>query len=203
MGVGAVVWDAGDLLCDFMCHPANSQQYIHNKTVLDLGSGTGVCGIVAAANGAKQTWLTDVKSLKGLNMNNLNMAREAFFAAGDEPAAVRGLENTDFASYWWGTELPEELHLAENKFYDVIIASDDLYDDDAFPPLLASLKLLVGPTTTVLFSYKRRMDSREVPFFEKLSTILDLRVDTHFGDKKYNETYIVVGRRLHTGPILS
>ena len=53
MGVGAVVWDAGDLLCDFMCHPANSQQYIHNKTVLDLGSGTGVCGIVAAANGAK------------------------------------------------------------------------------------------------------------------------------------------------------
>ena len=50
--VGCVVWDAALVLCRFLENPHYfSRGFWSGKRVVDLGSGTGVCGIAAAALG--------------------------------------------------------------------------------------------------------------------------------------------------------
>jgi hypothetical protein len=82
----------------------------------------------------------------------------------------------------------------DGEHFDVVIASDDLYDDGAFPSLLASLQAIAGPKTLVLFSYKRRMNEREVPFFERIEEIFEIGVvDVEdAGCEPYTETYVVM-----------
>lgn len=73
--VGGVIWDCGLLLVDcflaILTHTTPlgavdssniSGEGIGDWRVLDLGTGTGVAGIVACINGAKHTTLTDYKS---------------------------------------------------------------------------------------------------------------------------------------------
>ena len=139
--------------------------------IIFVCSGTGLCGLTAAVVGASITVLTDIPSLEELNEKNKSSFMRTIvdnnqLSAERRDLAVESLDKCSFASYRWGTPLPPSLELANGQFYDVIVASDDLYDDDAFPPLLESLKILVGDNTLVLFSYKRRMDKREIPFFE-------------------------------------
>jgi predicted nicotinamide N-methyase len=56
-GVGAKVWSAALVLCQELAdHPS---QLVQGKQVLELGSGCGVCGIVAAHLGAERVVLTD------------------------------------------------------------------------------------------------------------------------------------------------
>jgi len=47
---------------------------LHNKTVLDYGSGSGILGIAAAALGAKEVWLTD-NDPQALEASNQNAAK--------------------------------------------------------------------------------------------------------------------------------
>lgn len=56
-GVGAKVWSAALVLCQELTdHPS---QLVQGKQVLELGSGCGVCGILAAQLGAERVVLTD------------------------------------------------------------------------------------------------------------------------------------------------
>jgi hypothetical protein len=113
------------------------------------------------------------------------------------------LGRVEFCHYWWGGGLPSGVREAAGwgedgdggeNFFDVIIASDDLYDDKAFPPLLESLKVITGPRTLIVFAYKRRMNSREIGFFEKIEEAFDLGVvDLDVvGCEPYTETYIAL-----------
>ena len=166
-------------------------------------SGTGLCGLAASLLGASSTKLTDINSLQNLNETNkasfiktLQDARTPRSSATYDDA-IASLTHSTFSSYFWGTDLPRDLKLPDGEFYDVVIASDDLYDDDAFPPLLESLNRIVGDNTLVLFSYKRRMDKREVPFFEKLTKeLLNLYViSAEVLQNKYAETYVILGAK--------
>ena len=77
--VGGVIWDCGLLLVDYVLVLAAEHETIHSVSdsnvirssiksdsslscVLDLGTGTGVAGIVAAINGAQRCILTDYKA---------------------------------------------------------------------------------------------------------------------------------------------
>ena len=65
---------------------------------------------------------------------------------------------------------------------------------ESFPALLGSLKEIVGPNTLCVLSYKRRMDSREVPFFENLAEEFLVKVVSLASHpcSPYTETYIVL-----------
>ena len=56
-GIGATVWDAGLVLSKYF--EANSKTLIENKSVLEIGSGTGLVGMVCAKLGAKSVLFTD------------------------------------------------------------------------------------------------------------------------------------------------
>ncbi|GMH82616.1 hypothetical protein TL16_g09318 [Triparma laevis f. inornata] len=191
LGVGAVVWDAGDLLLKFI---ATFPRLFTDKTLIDLGSGTGIVGIVAGWVGKSSTvWLTDHESLRTLNEENIlsigNTFRTHFNKTTNSPFIK-------FEHYWWGPNpLPEAITSSlTNPHFDIIVASDDLYDDKVFPPLLQTLKLITGDRTLVIFTYKRRMNEREITFFEQLEGEFALGVVdlNHFGCEPYTETYIIL-----------
>lgn len=49
--VGCVVWDAGIALGKYLDHLQSSRNEIFDKSVIDIGSGTGIVGLYAAALG--------------------------------------------------------------------------------------------------------------------------------------------------------
>ena len=70
-GLGAVVWQCGEVLCHFFDTNANGKQMIQNKTIYDLGCGTGLVGIVAAMCGAKSVVLSDRQDIVHLAKTNV------------------------------------------------------------------------------------------------------------------------------------
>ena len=56
MAISGVVWDAGMLLVDYLSANSNT---ITLGSVLDLGCGTGICGLAAYACGANHLTLSD------------------------------------------------------------------------------------------------------------------------------------------------
>ena len=53
---GLTLWRASKLLCDFLC---SNSYYVENKNVLELGSGLGLCGILAHRLHANKVVMTD------------------------------------------------------------------------------------------------------------------------------------------------
>jgi predicted nicotinamide N-methyase len=54
---GLTLWRASRILCDYMC--SNADTMIQNKNVLELGSGLGLCGLLAYYLHAKSVVMTD------------------------------------------------------------------------------------------------------------------------------------------------
>ena len=66
--VGGTVWPAAATLCTWMRAHAED---VKGASVLELGSGTGACGLYAAALGASRVVLTDGREgLKALQDDN-------------------------------------------------------------------------------------------------------------------------------------
>lgn len=46
---GARIWPSANVLVDFLCE---NNEYVKGKMIVELGSGTGIVGLAAAATGA-------------------------------------------------------------------------------------------------------------------------------------------------------
>lgn len=74
-GVGCVVWDAAIVLSKYLETPGFSGDGTHalsRRSVLELGSGTGAVGLMAATLGAN-VLVTDLEELQDLLKMNINM----------------------------------------------------------------------------------------------------------------------------------
>jgi 16S rRNA G527 N7-methylase RsmG len=68
-GVAGEVWNSAYLLSSLMISN-KCQRIMKNKTILEIGSGTGICGLFASLSGAKKVYLTDREdNLKILHEN--------------------------------------------------------------------------------------------------------------------------------------
>jgi hypothetical protein len=82
--LGSRVWEATRTLCDQLSGGTEPLPTVVGCTVLELGSGTGVGGIVAAALGATDVVMTDMASPDGtvnLIRQNIEVNRAAIEAA--------------------------------------------------------------------------------------------------------------------------
>ncbi|RDB23258.1 Protein-lysine N-methyltransferase EFM6 [Hypsizygus marmoreus] len=129
-GCGGIAWPAGQVLSSYLVKKGPS--FLSNKTVLELGSGTGLVGLVAAKLGANP--------LLGIMRANV--------LANSLQASVHVAELN------WGTPLPPTLPPTP----DIILAADCVYFEPAFPLLVQTLADLVAvrEDTEVLFCYKKR-----------------------------------------------
>ena len=115
-GVGGELWPAAGALCAWM---ANHTDIICGARVLELGAGTGACGIYAAALGASRVLLTDGGSQALLDLCARNV---------DANGGLWAQHGTrvDVAPLTWGTGSAP----AEN--FDLVIASDCTYGHEEF-----------------------------------------------------------------------
>jgi len=110
--------------------------YLAGKNVIELGSGTGLVGLVAALLGGN-VWITDQAPLldimrQNITINNLSSVCTA-------------------AELNWGTSIPSVMPRP-----DLVLAADCVYFEPAFPLLVQTLSDLVEDNTEVIFCYKKR-----------------------------------------------
>ncbi|KAK9115477.1 hypothetical protein Sjap_014424 [Stephania japonica] len=143
---GAVMWDSGVVLAKFLEHAVESSTLVlHSKKVVELGSGCGLVGCVAALLGA-QVVLTDMFDRLKLLRKNVEANVADHGARGS--ATVHELV--------WGEDLDPDL---TNPPPDYVLASDVIYSEGAVKDLLATLRQLCGMQTTILLSGELRNDA--------------------------------------------
>lgn len=112
------------------------KDYIKDRIILELGSGTGLVGIVAGTLGGR-VWITDQGPLLNVMRKNVRMNK------------LEG--QVKVAELNWGSLLPRDLPRP-----DLILAADCVYFEPAFPLLVHTLSDLADSRTEVLFCYKKR-----------------------------------------------
>ncbi|XP_077517847.1 protein N-lysine methyltransferase METTL21D-like [Amblyomma americanum] len=136
--VGCVVWDGALVLGKFIDHKNCTREWDPKKSVLELGSGTGIVGIIASSFG-NDVVLTDLPQFMPLLDKNLEENRRHLKGK----AHAQALE--------WGAQLAPHIVTP-----DVILMSECVYYEKAVDPLVKTMTELCGPNTEVLLSYEDR-----------------------------------------------
>lgn len=132
-GCGGIAWPAGEVLSAYLARRGS----LKGKSILELGSGTGLVGLVAGHLGGR-VCITDQAPLLDIMARNV---------------AENGLSHTvTVAELNWGEPISQDIPRP-----DLILAADCVYFEPAFPLLVKTLTDLVPDNSVeVLFCYKKR-----------------------------------------------
>lgn len=143
-GVPFRVWKSASVLCDWLEHQAQlevpSLGSCRGRTVLELGSGCGLVGILCSHLGAEVVLTDKAEVLEHTRENaELNPLPDA--------RTVPVLELK------WGADLADRFTRGS---FDMVIGSDLIYHEELRRPLLLSLLQLVGPHTVIILASASR-----------------------------------------------
>ncbi|KAF5729668.1 protein N-lysine methyltransferase METTL21A-like [Tripterygium wilfordii] len=128
---GSWLWNSAFVLSEWMA----TQLDFKYKSVIELGAGAGLPGLIAARLGASRVVLTDIGSL-------LPGLKENVEANGlKDRVEVRELE-------WGSTELLSQG--GELEKFDVVLMSDVFYDPEEMARLALTLGMVCGEETRIL-----------------------------------------------------
>mmetsp|Transcript_48674 Transcript_48674/g.80740 ORF Transcript_48674/g.80740 Transcript_48674/m.80740 type:complete len:273 (-) Transcript_48674:8-826(-) len=185
-GIGATVWDSGIVLAKYL--EAHSH-LIKQKSVLEIGAGTGLCGMVCAKLKAKAVLFTDKDCALPLLNKNLF---ENFLQIAPQQMNQKNKESNDCKQQLllskeltWGdskqlTALQTFINthfLTFETMFDVIILSDCICWKELHEPLLDTLQAIVAYISkhnkkasipSILMSYEIRNEQCERNFFKLL-----------------------------------
>jgi len=156
---GAVVWPAAHSTAAHLC--ANAE-LVRGRRVVELGAGTGLVGLVAAALGAAEVALTDLPSALPLLERN---ARRNEAACGGR-VKVRELS--------WGSALGELAGPAGK----VVLACEVVYqhDEETSEALVETMAALAGQDGLCLVSYEFRDGMlADIFFFDKANELFEVQ----------------------------
>ncbi|WWD08522.1 hypothetical protein V865_006634 [Kwoniella europaea PYCC6329] len=146
-GCGGIAWPAGEVLSRYIAYRHGvDPSHLRNKKILELGSGTGLVGIVAGMlEPSCEVWVTDQSMLLDLMEVNAEI---------NLPAS-QTKRNVHTAELNWGEELPDSIPI---KDLDMILAADCVYFEPAFPLLVRTLCDLapIDKDIEILFCWKKR-----------------------------------------------
>ncbi|GKV21523.1 hypothetical protein SLEP1_g31497 [Rubroshorea leprosula] len=150
---GAVMWDSGVVLGKFLEHAVDLGMLIlQGKKVVELGSGCGLVGCIAALLGA-QVILTDLPDRLRLLKRNV----ETNLRHGVRGSAV-------VKDLTWGDDPDQDLIEPPP---DYVLGSDVIYSEGAVVDLLDTLSQLCATQTTVFLSGELRNDAVLEYFLEE------------------------------------
>ncbi|KAJ3195130.1 hypothetical protein HK101_001041 [Irineochytrium annulatum] len=158
-GIHGRVWDSCVMLCGHLgellrCTRRTSAERLR---VLDLACGVGVVGILAGCLRADtEVVLTELPDALEQARDNA-WANEGLLAMGS---------SVDVKPLVWGDV---DAATALGKF-DIIFASDVVYENEFFMDLITTLKLLSHAETSLVLVYKKRglAQDEEMAFFQRL-----------------------------------
>ncbi|XP_067894317.1 EEF1A lysine methyltransferase 3-like [Heterodontus francisci] len=148
LGISAIIWEAGLVLCRYFEQEKIS---FSGKKVIELGSGTGIVGILAILLGGDVT-LTDQPIV--LNQIQFNITNNI-------PASIQ--QRSTISALCWGEN--------QDQFptdYDFILGSDIVYSTRDFPALIKTLQHLSNQHTVIYICSKMRESMGAIDFHEKL-----------------------------------
>lgn len=106
---GVRVWPGAELLCQWLI-----QQDLHSTSVIELGSGVGLCGLLCSKLSGKQVTLSDC------NDASIHLLKHNI-------AINNCSNNTDVIKLLWSKS--DALSALNTRQYDLVIASDIVYPD--------------------------------------------------------------------------
>jgi len=160
LGKGGFCWDAAFILGEHVvAHEsvwnATGEDGAEKNTVLELGAGTGLCGMMIAKSTKAHVILTDLPELMGLIDDNVRRN----FSTHDSGHMISSQGTVESRVLRWGVE--DDYRGAP---FDVIVGADivaSLYDPIA---LAQTLHALSGPKTKIYISSKSRLDKPHEEF---------------------------------------
>jgi predicted nicotinamide N-methyase len=163
-GTGTMIWECGIVLAKYLEQRSKGSHggWLRGKRVLELGSGTGVAGLAAAALGATVT-LTDLPAVVPLLQSNERRNHEAILAKGGE---------THVCELDWARECERA---SAGISWDVVIGADLLYTPGRvqLDMLTATLRRLFedGSAAQLLLAHKSRHASLDADLLGALDAI--------------------------------
>ncbi|KAH7344855.1 putative methyltransferase-domain-containing protein [Rhizoctonia solani] len=135
-GCGGIAWPAGEVLSRYLARRGS----LAGQRAIELGSGTGLVGLVAGLLGAEEVVITDQEQLIKIMEENIELNN------------LRGRVRASVLN--WGESLSPDLP----SMVSLIIAADCVYAEPAFPLLVSTLVDLNSayPEAEILFCYKKR-----------------------------------------------
>lgn len=177
LGTGLKTWDGSVVLAKYF--EANPS-LISNKTVLELGAGTGLAGIAAAMLQASQVVLTDLEySLKNLEIN-VQKNQESIMSS--SVVEIKVLDWTDPTTY-----------PSSNVHWDVVIGADIVWLDHLIPPLVSTLDYCCSKDTIFYLAYQNRSMIQQKILFDSLTrlfTMEELSRETYPSEYKDSKIHI-------------
>ncbi|XP_071972130.1 protein N-lysine methyltransferase METTL21D isoform X2 [Engystomops pustulosus] len=151
--VGCVVWDAAIVLSKFLERQECAEPGLFKgRHVVELGSGTGIVGIMASTLGANVT-VTDLEDLQHLMKANIT-SNSALISGSCQAKVLK-----------WGEDV-----LDFSPSPDYILMADCIYYEESLKPLLKTLRDLASGETCILCCYEERTTGKnpeiERKFFE-------------------------------------
>jgi len=142
--VPLVVWRAAEAFSTELATNSCLHAELEGKRLVELGSGTGMCGLVAAMINKELAVLTD--------------GSEDSVEALEDSIAINGLEDRVHGRLlqWGDVKAAEALNKEFNdKPFDVCIATDVIYEAAAVRPLIVSANELVSSTGSFFLANHR------------------------------------------------
>lgn len=140
-GTGLVIWDASVVLAKTL--ELHKDKWCSGKRVLELGAGSGLAGLSAAALGAGRVLLTDLHyALPNLQRNVDSNSLAGRFSSGTE-VSVAELD--------WSNR---DTWTAER--YDIVLAADVVWIEALIPDFVSALKHVADGSNIVLFAHRSR-----------------------------------------------
>ena len=129
-GDGGVVWEAAEATLAHLDEQF-SDNGLSGLSVLELGAGTGVCGLACAALGASIVFLTDLPNAQPLLRTNAERSNP-------------GSEHVATGCITWGEPIPNSI---ANENYDLVLCCDCLYQPAQYQALAKTIAALDAKTT--------------------------------------------------------
>ncbi|XP_042495998.1 EEF1A lysine methyltransferase 3 [Macadamia integrifolia] len=130
--------------------------------ILELGSGTGLVGITAAATLGASVTLTDLPYVVPNLQFNVDANCNTLTLNGG---------TINVAALRWGEA--EDMESIGREF-DLLLASDVVYQDHLFDPLLKTLQFYLRNNTVFVMAHLKRWKKKDSVFFKKARKLFDI-----------------------------
>eukprot|EP01119_Soliformovum_irregulare_P022457 TRINITY_DN7686_c0_g1_i1.p1 TRINITY_DN7686_c0_g1~~TRINITY_DN7686_c0_g1_i1.p1 ORF type:complete len:201 (+),score=34.17 TRINITY_DN7686_c0_g1_i1:241-843(+) len=171
---GMYLWPSAILLADYLC--INARQF-DGKKILELGTGTGLCGLIAALIGGEVV-MTDLE-------DSVIIRENCQWAIQHNKHLFKG--SARYLPFTWNAFSPSILELSAP---DIILGADVLYDESDFEILMASVHFFLqkNPHAIFLTTYQERVDSYrwtiEILLDRWNLEMEDIPIETFFADDR-------------------
>ncbi|KAM5443964.1 Protein-lysine N-methyltransferase efm6 [Microsporum ferrugineum] len=166
-GCGGQIWPAGVVLSKYMIE--NHASDLLGKTIIELGSGSGLVGLAVARGCATDSpvYITDQMAMFPLMQQNIEL---------------NGLTGVVHAALldWGDEEAVRALPKAK-----VILAADCVYFEPAFPLLLSTLEALLEEEDAVCYFCFKKRRKADLRFIKQVKKKFDFTEVTDGVDREF------------------